>query len=122
MWGLICSTSEPLSADRPEFGVVCKATERLADEWRQMVEQGLVRREGETSPDLFDLLDRDLEHRTPCTFSVTSDWGDVVILTQGAHFMRDPERPSRGDMIVEDKKVGFHTPPHPPPYPTLTGE
>ncbi|KAG9006208.1 hypothetical protein FRB94_000903 [Tulasnella sp. JGI-2019a] len=33
MWTLVLNTSEPLAADRPDFGIICKATERLADYW-----------------------------------------------------------------------------------------
>ncbi|KAG8865764.1 hypothetical protein FRB97_004442 [Tulasnella sp. 331] len=120
MWELIWNTSEPLSVDRLGFEAICKMTERFADDRQQTFNQGHVQNEEETSQDLFDLLDH--EHRTACTFSVTSDWGNVTIMANGAYFMRDPERPLQANMIVEDKKVEFRTPPHDPPYPTLTGE
>ncbi|KAG8858948.1 hypothetical protein FRB96_004768 [Tulasnella sp. 330] len=57
MWTLIWDTSEPLVADRPNFGDIHKVTERHADDRYHDLQQGVVLDEGEDSDDTLDLLE-----------------------------------------------------------------
>ncbi|KAG9005570.1 hypothetical protein FRB94_001429 [Tulasnella sp. JGI-2019a] len=61
MWSLVWSTSEPLAADRPNFGDICKTTEYLADDRCRELKQGNVAGQEDNSDDIFDLLDMDME-------------------------------------------------------------
>ncbi|KAG9001957.1 hypothetical protein FRB93_011929 [Tulasnella sp. JGI-2019a] len=117
MWSLIWNASQPLSAHRPDFSVICKTTERLADDRRDMLHQGMITGEEENSEDIIDLLGS--EYRTPCSFSVMSDWGEVDIITPGAYFVIGPTTRMPKYMKVEDRRVLFHKTPTAPPYPTI---
>ncbi|KAG8872877.1 hypothetical protein FRB97_007270 [Tulasnella sp. 331] len=98
---LIWDASRPLSADRPEFGTICKIAEYIVDAIEPMLNQGHIKSEGENSQDLFDLLDQ--EHRTTAV-----------------EFIPDAKKPLQENVAVEDRKVLLHAPPHTgPPHPTL---
>ncbi|KAG9031995.1 hypothetical protein FRB95_002017 [Tulasnella sp. JGI-2019a] len=118
MWDLIWNASQPFATDRPDFGVICKMTERLADDRHLALKQGMVIKEEDSSKDLFDLLDS--ERRTPCSFSVTSDWGELELITPGAYFMVGPTTQIPKHMKVENRKVLLHTVPVGTPYPTVS--
>lgn len=95
-------------------------TERLSDDRRHALNQGMIIREEENAEDVFDLLDSEL--RTPCSFSITSDWGEVEILTPGAYFMIGSKTQVPPKMTVDNKKIHFGITPVGTPYPTIAIE
>lgn len=64
LWDLVWNCSEFLTSDRPEFGIITKATERLVEERQCVVAEGKVQIEGGIEGDILDLIDLDLEDAT----------------------------------------------------------
>ncbi|KAG8904779.1 hypothetical protein FRB99_001211 [Tulasnella sp. 403] len=57
MWDLIMSASEPLPDDRPDFVNITRITERLCEDWEEVIQEGGLIFEVPESNDLVDLLD-----------------------------------------------------------------
>ncbi|KAG9031999.1 hypothetical protein FRB95_002021 [Tulasnella sp. JGI-2019a] len=118
IWALIWDASQPLAANRPDFSNICQTTERLAEDKRPILNQGMAIREEVVSEDIADLLGP--QHRALCSFSITSDWGQLELVTLGAYFVIGSQMPVPQDMKVEDRKIRYRVVATAPPYPTVT--